>query len=65
MGFNSGFKGLILPHLLTLYGTTKEPKTHIRYFQLDVRGSVHHGIIHKEITNKMQQCIRIYYSTFI
>jgi hypothetical protein len=32
---------------------------------LDVRGSVHHRIIHTEITNKMQQCIGIYYSTLI
>ena len=32
--------------------------------QLDVRGSVHHGIIHTEIASKMQQCIKIYYSTF-
>jgi hypothetical protein len=26
---------------------------------LDVRGSVHHSTIHKEKSNKMQQCIRI------
>jgi len=32
--------------------------------RFDVRGSVHHSIIHAEITNKMQQCIRIYYSVF-
>jgi hypothetical protein len=30
-----------------------------------VRGSVHHRIIHIEITNKMQQCIKIYYPMFI
>jgi len=29
---------------------------------LDVRGSVHHCIKRTEITNKMQQCTRIYYS---
>ena len=27
--------------------------------ELDVRGSVHHNTIHKEKTNKMQQCIQI------
>jgi len=26
---------------------------------LDVRGSVHHSKIHKEKSNKMQQCIQI------
>jgi hypothetical protein len=26
---------------------------------LDVYGSVHHSIIHKEKSNKMQQCIKI------
>jgi hypothetical protein len=29
-------------------------------FTLDVRGSVHHSTIHKEKTNKMQQCIKIF-----
>ena len=32
---------------------------------LDVRGSVHHSIIHTEIANKIQQCIKIHYSMFI
>jgi hypothetical protein len=32
---------------------------------VDVRGSMHLGIIHTKIINKMQQFIRIYYSTFI
>jgi hypothetical protein len=27
--------------------------------KLDVRGSVHHSTIHKEKSNKMQQCIKI------
>jgi hypothetical protein len=27
--------------------------------KFDVRGSVHHSIIHTEITNKMQKCIKI------
>jgi len=27
--------------------------------KLDDRGSVHHSTIHKEKSNKMQQCIRI------
>jgi hypothetical protein len=31
----------------------------------DVRGSLHHSIIHTEIASKMQQCIKIYYSLFI
>jgi len=34
-------------------------------FYLDVRGFVHHSTIHAEIVNKMQQCIKIYYSTFL
>ena len=34
-------------------------------FVLDVRGSVHHSTIHTEKSNKMQQCIKIYYSIFI
>jgi hypothetical protein len=33
--------------------------------EVDVRGSVHHSIIRTEIANKMQQCIKIYYSMFI
>jgi hypothetical protein len=32
---------------------------------LEVRGSVHHSTIHTEKSNKMQQCIKIYYSTFL
>jgi len=43
MGFNSGFKGLIVQ---------QESK-------FEVRGSVHHSTIHKEKSNKMQQCIKI------
>jgi hypothetical protein len=31
----------------------------------DVRGSVRHSTIHTEKSNKMQQCIKIYYSIFI
>jgi len=31
----------------------------------DVCGSVHHSTIHTEISNKMQQCIKIYYSMFM
>jgi hypothetical protein len=31
----------------------------------DVRGSVHHSIIHTEVANKMQQCMKMYYSMFI
>jgi len=34
-------------------------------YKRDVRGSVHHIIIHTEIANMMQQCIKIYYSMFI
>jgi hypothetical protein len=42
-------------------------KVHGRAYFLehDVRGSVHHTTIHKEKSNKMQQCIKFYYSTFI
>jgi hypothetical protein len=29
----------------------------------DVRGSVHHSTIHTEKANKMQLCIKTYYST--
>ena len=31
----------------------------------DVRGSVHRSTIHTEKSNKMQQCIKMYYSIFI
>jgi hypothetical protein len=31
----------------------------------DVHGSVHHSTIHTEKSNKMQQCIKIYYSIFM
>jgi len=40
------------------------PLTQVHY-KSDVRGSVHHSTIHTEIANKMQQCIKIYYSMFI
>jgi len=30
-----------------------------KVLRLDVRGSVHHSTIHKEKSNKMQQCIKI------
>jgi len=33
--------------------------------KLDVRGSVHHSTIHTEKSNKMQQCVKIYYFVFI
>ena len=32
---------------------------HERILCFDVRGSMHHSIIHKEKSNKMQQCIKI------
>jgi len=35
------------------------------FCKLDVRGSVHHSTIHTEKSNKMQQCINIYYFIFI
>jgi hypothetical protein len=40
------------------------PLTQVHY-KFDVRGSVHHSIFHTEIANKMQQCIKIYYSMSI
>jgi len=36
-----------------------------REMKFDVRGSVHNSIIHTGIANKMQQCIKIYYSMLI
>jgi hypothetical protein len=33
--------------------------------KLDVHGSMHHSTIHKERSNKMEQCIDFYYSIFI
>jgi len=33
--------------------------------KLNVRGSMHHNTIHIEKSNKMQQCINIYYSIII
>jgi len=35
------------------------------YWNLDVRGFLHHSTVHTEKSNKMQQCIKIYYSIFI
>jgi len=32
---------------------------------LDIRGFVHYSTIHAEKSNKMQRCIKIYYSIFI
>jgi hypothetical protein len=37
----------------------------VKYFKLDVRGSVHHSTIHTEKSNKLQQCVKMYYSVFI
>jgi len=34
-------------------------------WELDVRGSMYHSTIHTEKSNKMQHCIKIYYSIFI
>jgi len=34
-------------------------------YKLDLRGSVYHSTIHTQKSNKMQQCIEIYYSIFI
>jgi len=34
-------------------------------YKLDVRGSMHHSKVHTEKSNKMQECIKIYYSVFI
>jgi len=53
MGFNSGCKGLKAALILCTS------------WSIDVRGSVHHTIIHTEIANKTQHCIKIYYSMFI
>jgi len=33
--------------------------------EADVRRSVRHSTIHTEKSNKMEQCIKIYYSLFI
>jgi hypothetical protein len=37
----------------------------VTVYKLDIRGSVHYSTIHTEKSNKMQQCIKIYYSIFI
>jgi hypothetical protein len=37
----------------------------MNFLHFDVLGSMHHSIIHTEKSNKMQQCIKIYYSIFI
>jgi len=36
----------------------------VKLHKLDVHGSMHHSKIHTEKSNKMQQCIKIYYSIF-
>ena len=36
----------------------------IKYFKLDIHGSVHHNIILIKMTTKMQQCRTIYYTIF-
>ena len=78
MGFNSGFKGLIMP--LARYAQMRICATHPRKTRLnviltagvsfdqtwvyifDVHVSVHRSKNHIEITNKMQLFTRIYYS---
>jgi len=37
----------------------------VYYILFDVLGSMHCSTIHTEKSNKMQQCIKIYYSVFI
>ena len=46
----------VIQYLLT---PSSSSSCHKCLFELDVRGSVHHSIIHKEKSNKMQQCIKI------
>jgi hypothetical protein len=48
---------------LDLIGRININKT--KPFGFDVRGSVHHSIVHTERSNKMQQFIKVYYSMFI
>jgi hypothetical protein len=36
-------------------------KCNIFHIPLDIRGSVHHSTIHKEKSNKMQQCTIFYF----
>ena len=44
---------------LTAVPSTTTAKADEDLIKLDVRGSVHHSTIHKEKSNKLQQCIRI------
>jgi len=57
------FPGLRLALIRPVTNITK--RSHKINSKLDVRGSVHHSTIHTEISNKMQRCIKIYYSIFI
>jgi hypothetical protein len=50
---------------LSFLGVYKIPLPVNRRLQLDIRGSVHHSTIHIEKSNKMRQCIRMYYSILI
>ena len=52
------------PHWLVIQSAFP-PSTFVGIKISDVRGSVHHSIIHKEKSNKMQQYIKFYYSIII
>ena len=57
---NSGDKFIVMYAIRRHYvckHTLRETSKKIPQF--DVRGSVHHSTIHKEKSNKMQQCIKI------
>jgi len=52
-------------NIIILYKYEATCFNYVIILRFDVRGSVHRSIIHTEIANKMQQCIKIYYSMFI
>jgi len=52
-----------------MLGTTGYSETSVNMYQTtkchDVRGSVHHSIIHVKKSNKMQQCIKILFHIYM
>jgi len=57
---NKVAEGSVISHYEKPKKNVKKNNTTLQFvYKLDVRGSVHHGIIHKEKSNKMQQCIKI------
>jgi hypothetical protein len=59
------FQSPVTSSLSTVFSNTLSRCPSPSVTKCDVRGFVHHSTIHKEKSNTMQQCIKIYYSIFI